>query len=205
VSQSARARTHPRAVTVALYVILVALCVPLGTLWHEIMGHALAGCLARGKVTFVEVLGFELYPRLCWIGWQGHYGCCGVEDLPSAKAEHVVWLAGSMSTWLVSVAATIVLYVRRWRGLWRAVVVCASLWWIDLATYMLPVFGFRRSLIWGGYFSEPYEAAVGLGIPGPVFLTFALGSSAALAGALLVRLVKDRPPRARGVLRPRPR
>jgi hypothetical protein len=151
------------------------------------------GMLCGGHITCVEVLGVELYPKADWIGWQGHYGSCGVEGVSSATGESITWLAGSLSTWLVAVMATVVLYLRRWRGLPRAILVCTSLWWIDLATYLLPVAGFRRSLFWGGYYSEPYEAAVALGIPGAAFLTAALGSSALLAVALAWRLKTDRP------------
>ena len=195
-SQASRARMRSRGATVILCVFLLALCAPVGTFWHEVIGHVLVGWLVGGQVTFVEVLGFELYPYPGWIGWQGHYGCCDVEDVPSATAENVVSLAGSASTWMVSVVATIALYLRRWRGPRRAILVCASLWWIDLATYLLPVFGFRRSLFWGGTYSEPYEAAVALGVPGLLFLTLALGSSALLAAALVARLISDRPARA---------
>lgn len=184
-------RFRPRLLVI--YLCLLALCVPAGTFWHEVAGHGLVGMLCGGQITCVEVLGLELYPELDWIGWQGHYGSCGVDGVSSATGESITWLAGSLSTWLVAVVATVLLYLRRWRGLPRAILVCASLWWIDLATYLLPVAGFRRSLFWGGYYSEPYEAAVALGIPGAAFLTAALGSSALLAVALAWRLKTDRP------------
>lgn len=156
------------------------------------MGHALVGVVYGGRVRQVVVLGTELYPRVAWIGWEGWFGSCHVDGLPSAAAERVVSLAGSVSTWLVSVVACVVLYVRRWRGLARAALVCASLWWIDLVTYLQPALGLRRWLFWGATHSEPYEAAIALGIPGALFLTLALGSSALLAAALAARLIKDR-------------
>jgi hypothetical protein len=177
---------------VLTYVSLLALCAPVGTFWHEVMGHALVGVICGGRVREVIVLGTELYPQVGWVGWHAWFGSCYVDQLPSAAAEHVMSLAGSVSTWLVGVVATITLYIRAWRGLARAVLVCASLWWIDLATYLLPALGLRRWLFWGGTYSEPYEAAIGLGIPGPFFLTLALASSALLASALAGRLIKDR-------------
>ncbi len=188
-----RAGRQFRARMFVIYLCLLALCVPVGTFWHEVVGHGLVGTLCGGQITYVEVLGVELYPEPDWIGWQGHYGWCGVDGVSSATGESITWLAGSLSTWLVAAVATVVLYLRRWRGLPRAILVSASLWWIDLATYLLPVAGFRRSLFWGGYYSEPYEAAVALGIPGAVFLTLALGSSALLAVALTWRFMMDRP------------
>ena len=176
---------------VLTYVSLLALCAPVGTFWHELMGHMLVGLVCGGRVRQVIVLGTEVYPQVAWVGWHAWFGSCHVDQLPSTAAEHVVSLAGSVSTWLVSVVACVVLYVRRWRGLTRAALVCASLWWIDLLTYLLPALGLRRWLFWGSTYSEPYEAGTALGIPGALFLTLALGSSTLLAAALVARLIKD--------------
>jgi len=162
----------------------------VGTLWHEVVGHGLVGTLAGGRITYIEVLGFELWPQPRWTGWQGHYGWCDVDGIADQTGEHLMALAGSLSTWLVALAATIALYASRWRGCRTAVLVCLSLWWIDLFTYTLPTWGIRRSILWGPVYSEPYEAAVQLGMPGPLFQAFVVATSALLAAALAIRLTR---------------
>jgi hypothetical protein len=111
-------------------------------------------------------------------------------------------LGGSASTWLVSVAAIGLLWLRRWRrpgrvhrpgrGWPRVVLILLGLWWIDLFTYTLPTWGLRRSIFWGGTKSEPYEAAVALGVPGWLFQTFVIVSSLALATAWTTYLNRAR-------------
>jgi hypothetical protein len=100
-------------------------------------------------------------------------------------------LAGSMSTWCVAVLAVSLLWLRRWRGATRWILIGLSLWWIDLMTYLLPTWGIRRSILWGGRDSEPYQAATALGIPGPVVQAFGVVTSLMLAAALVTRLVRD--------------
>jgi hypothetical protein len=111
-------------------------------------------------------------------------------------------LGGSASTWLVSVAAIGLLWLRRWRrpgrvhrpgrGWPRVILILLGLWWIDLFTYTLPTWGLRRSILWGGTKSEPYEAAIALGVPGWLFQAFVVVSSIALATAWVVGIVRDR-------------
>jgi hypothetical protein len=163
----------------------------VGTLWHEVIGHGLVGTIAGGRITHVKILGLELWPGVHWFGWDGKYGQCHVEGISTAAGEEIMSLAGSLSTWCVAVAATMLLWARRWRRPWRTILTYLSLWWIDLLTYTLPTWGLRRSILWGGRYSEPYEAAVNLGIPGPAFQAFVIGTSVMLAAALIVRLVRD--------------
>ena len=183
-------RSRGRLTALVTYALLLALCLPIGTLWHEVVGHGLVGTLAGGRITHVEVLGLDLWPQPRWIGWQGHYGWCDVEGIAGQTGEHLMALAGSLSTWLVAAAATIALYARRWRAWLTPVLVCLSLWWIDLFTYTLPTWGIRRSILWGQVYSEPYEAAVQLGIPGTLFQVFVVTTSALLAAALAIRLTR---------------
>jgi hypothetical protein len=182
------------------YVLALALSLPVGVLWHELAGHGLTGVLCGGRIASLEILGVQLYPGPTWIGWQGHYGWCDVVGLTSATAESVVALAGSMSTWAVSVAALAVLWVRRawfapserrWR---RAALVALSVWWIDLLLYTLPSWGLRHSILWGPRYSEPYEAATALGVPGPLFQGLVVGVCVAQVIALAAWLVRARSP-----------
>jgi TRAP-type C4-dicarboxylate transport system permease small subunit len=163
-----------------------------GTAWHELVGHGLTCVALGGRITYVEILGVELWPSLTCSGWPDAYGHCGVDGLPTPRCEQVVNLAGSVSTWLVSVIAITALWARRWRRLARLIFVCLGTWWIDLLTYTLPSWGFRRSILWGPVYSEPYQAATGLGIPGWIFQAVVVACSALLASALILRLLRDR-------------
>ena len=176
------------AKNVLRYLALLALSIVVGTAWHEVVGHGLTAVLCGGKITYVETLGLRLWPTLGWVGWQGQYGYCNTEGVTTARAERVVSLAGSVSTWCVAVASTVLLWTRRWRGWALRVLVVLSLWWVDLFTYTLPSWGWRRSILWGRVYSEPYAAAVGLGIPGWAFQGAVVGTSLILALALAVRL-----------------
>ncbi len=168
---------------------LLFLTFAVGTLWHEVVGHGLVGVIAGGRITYVKVLGMDLWPAVRWSGWDRTYGTCEVTDIPTTTGYEIHSLAGSMSTWCVAVAATILLWAKRWRRPWRTILIYLSIWWIDLCTYTLPTWGLRRSILWGGKYAEPYEAAVRLGIPGPVFQVFVFGSSLLLAAALIARLL----------------
>lgn len=184
-------RVAPRLRSSLKYALLLPLSLVLGTAWHEIVGHGLAGVLCGGRLTYVKLLGFRVWPQLYWDRWEG-YGACGIEGITGYTGEKLMELAGSGSTWLVSVAAIVLLWTRRGHGWPRVILVLLGLWWIDLFTYTLPTWGLRRSVLWGGTYSEPYEAAVALGIPGWLFQTFVIVSSVALATALIVRLRRDR-------------
>lgn len=174
------------------HLFLLASCLVVGTLWHELVGHGLVGAVCGGRVVHVHVLGLDLYPAVRWLGWQGHYGECDVEGIPTARREASMSLAGSASTWLVAVVANLLLVVRRWRPPWRIILCFLSIWWIDILTYTLPTWGFRRSILWGRRYSEPYDAAVALGIPGPVFQTFVVATSALMAAGLVREIVRQR-------------
>jgi hypothetical protein len=83
-------------------------------------------------------------------------------------------LAGSMSTFVVAAIAAYVLWKYRLRGLKFAALICLSIWCTDLFTFTLPSFGVRRYIWSGTRYSEPYKAAVALGIPGALFQTLVL-------------------------------
>lgn len=181
-----------RSASVAGFLVLLAASQPIGTVWHEVVGHGLTGVLAGGRITRVEVWGLQVWPTVRWGGFQGHYGECGVEGIPTATGEHLMELAGSMSTWLVALIATVILWMRWPRGWRRAVLIVLSLWWIDLFTYLLPSWGIRRSVLWGqSFYSEPVEAAVGLGIPRAAFQLLAVTSCVLMAAMLAASLWRD--------------
>lgn len=153
-------------------VIAGVLCLPAGTLCHEIIGHGLTGVVLGGRITYVEVLGLRLWPKPGLVGWPAAYGYCGVDGLTPEWRKAVMGLGGSISTLLAAILALVTLRVRRW-SIWpRAMLLAVGAWWVDLLTYTLPVWGLRRSIFWGGRISEPYEAAVMLGVPGVLWQVF---------------------------------
>jgi hypothetical protein len=83
-----------------------------------------------------------------------------------------------MSTFVVAAIAAYLLWRYRPRGVKRAALFCLSLWATDLLTFTLPSFGLRRYVWSGTRYSEPYTAAVALGIPGPLFQAFVLAGFA---------------------------
>ncbi len=177
----------------AAFLALLILLYPLGVICHELLGHGGVGILAGGRVVQVEILGLDIWPRLAWRGWQGHYGECHVDGITDPRGQAWMALGGALSTWLVSVTATGLLLARRWKRPTRWVLACFSLWWIDLLTYTLPSWGLPRSILWGQRtFSEPYEAARALGLPGPAFQFLAVSASVALLAALIYSRVPSR-------------
>ncbi|MCP4593106.1 MAG: hypothetical protein GY842_20415 [bacterium] len=176
------------------YILLLALGLAVGTAWHEVVGHGLISVICGGRITGVEVLGIQLWPEPAWTGWPQRYGYCSIADIPTSTGRHLTDLAGSLSTLFVAVGATVLLWVRRWQGWGRLVLIVLSLWWIDVLTYTLPSWGLRRSILWGPVHSEPYDAAVALGVPGGVFQMFVVGSSILLAVLLLARLCRSPAP-----------
>lgn len=175
-----------RTRSVTIFLLLMVALYPFGVITHELIGHGGVGLLAGGELVRVEILGLVIWPRIEWIGWQGHYGECGITRIADPRARAWISLGGALSTWLVAVAAIGLLFARRWNRPTRWVLACLSLWWIDIFTYTLPSWGIPRSIFWGPRSgSEPYEAAMELGMPGPVFQFLAITTSAALLAALL--------------------
>lgn len=180
------------AKSAAKYLGLSLLFYPLGVASHELIGHGLVGKLCGGQIKNVEILAFRVWPRLEFVGWSGRYGECDVIDIPTRTGEALMSLGGAASTFGVAAAATALLWYRRWGGFSRPILITISLWWIDLLTYLLPSWGLPRSILWGQRtFSEPYEAAISLGMPGPLFQTMSIAGCAVLLAALIARLILD--------------
>lgn len=170
----------------------LAACMVFGTACHEIVGHGLTGVAFGGSITRVEILGARVYPTIEWLGWSGYYGQIWVDGISTPRGEHWMSLGGAASTWLVSVIAVCLLWVRRWGGRPRRILAWLGIWWIDIFTYLMPTWGLKRSVLWGGTHSEPYEAAVALGVPGWAAQIGIVGSCMVLAIALVVRLRQTR-------------
>ena len=153
--------------------VVLALCA-LPIPWHEIVGHGLVGVLCGGRVTRFQLFGFELFPNFAWVGIREGLGVCDHTGIAGRWCMHVTDLAGSMSTFVVATLAAYLLWRFRPRGLKFTALLAVTLWATDLLTFTLPSFGLRRYIWSGTRYSEPYQAAVSLGIPGPLFQAFVL-------------------------------
>jgi hypothetical protein len=159
----------------------------LHVVWHELIGHGLVGILAGGHITNLDLFGFRILPEF---GWSGVPGSIHVEDIATPALHEATVLAGPLSTLLVSVLAVALLWFWRRMGLIRMILVCLSLWWYDLLSETLLVWGIPKYM----FYSRPavhYEAALELGIPSSVFHVFSIGISLSLLAALAIRLVCD--------------
>jgi hypothetical protein len=178
------------------YLGLSLLFYPFGVLCHEVVGHGLVGVLAGGRISEVEILTIRVWPQVQFLGWSGRYGACEVVDITTPTGQALMSLGGAMSTFIVALVATLLLWIRPGAPggrVARPILITLSFWWIDLLTYTLPSWGVRRSVFWGQWmYSEPYEAAKSLGIPGPAFQAFVLIACALLLWALIARIRRDR-------------
>ena len=160
--------------------------------WHEIVGHGLVGMVCGGQMVRLQVFGLQAYPELKWTGLREGLGFCDVVKIPHQFGPPLTDLAGSGSTFLAALLATWLLIRHQWKG-WRfAVTFSVWLWWSDLFYHTLPSFGMTHILGRGPLSSEPYEAALKLGIPGPLFQILVLAGTGLLIGLVLAQMLKRR-------------
>lgn len=180
------------ALLVTLFIVVVVFWLQIP--WHEVVGHGLMGVVCGGKVTYMQVFGVQIVPTFGWTGIGEGFTNVGDIDfsgLGPSTCYHLMTLAGSLSTWMVAMVSVTLLWIRRWRGWRRAVLATLSVWCLDLLTFTLPSFGIRRGVFIGTTESEPYEAAVALGIPGALFQAVVVSTSALVLVMLTLRLVQD--------------
>jgi hypothetical protein len=173
------------------HLAVVALINALPIPWHEIMGHGLVGVICGGTVTKFQLFGWQFLPEFKWTGTAEGLGVCDHVGIQSQTCMHLTDLAGCMSTFLVAVVAAWLLWKFRPRGVKLTALVCLSVWCLDIVTSTLPSFGLRRYIWSGTRYSEPYQAAVALGVPGPLFQILVL--TGFLTVAVLVGLALGRP------------
>ena len=120
-------------------------------------------------------------------------------EIVSQWGVHLTDLAGSMSTFVVAAIAAYLLWRYRPRGVKFTALICLTVWSLDLLTFTLPSFGLRRYIWSGTRYSEPYTAAVALGIPGRLFQVFVLAgfSAVVLLVVLALNLRSKHVPRKR--------
>lgn len=177
------------------YLVCLPISILLCLVWHEVFGHGLVGILAGGHITDLDLLGVRFLPEF---GWSGIPGSIHIENIATPTGHELAVLSGPLSTWCVSVLAIVLLWVRRWKGLVRVILVCLSLWWYDILTETLSIWALPKG-IWfhkGAFvfYSRPpvhYESAVRLGVPGSLFIIFSIGTSVCLLALLVIRLIMD--------------
>jgi hypothetical protein len=171
-----------------IYFVCFVICFALNVVWHELIGHGLVGILAGGHISSLDLFGVKLFPEF---GWSGIPASIGIEDTATPAGHEISIVAGPLSTWCVSVLAVLLLWVRRWKGLVKVILVCLGLWWYDILGETLTAWKIPKGIF---FYSRPavhYEAAVRLGIPGPFFHVFSIGTSVCLFAGLVTCLIWD--------------
>ncbi|MFN0204939.1 MAG: hypothetical protein ACKVS6_01340 [Planctomycetota bacterium] len=134
------------------------------------------------------MLGLQVWPEIHY-KWSADYlGYVNWSNITNETHRHWMSLAGSASTFIVSILTLTLFYIKSWSGWRRDALFWLSLWWFDLLTYTLPVLGVRKYIIFGSYRTEPHDAAVALGVPSLVFIIFVFVSCPILLFLLLRRM-----------------
>jgi len=161
----------------------LALVVPLGLVMdfvHE-SGHAVWGTAAGGRLTYMQIAYFEIYPRPA-ITPEFRLGYAQVEGLTTQFASGLMSLGGSLTTniasWLI---ALILLTVSLGYKTQLSLKILGVFGLLDLPLYVLfPQLGLRHWIFIGGCTPEPLIGARRMGIPDPVFYTLVILSTLAL-------------------------
>ena len=189
--------TLAKFVTALKHAVVMAVTFALPIPWHEIAGHGFVGVLCGGRVTRFQLFGWQFLPKCKWTGTAEGLGVCDHTGLVTPWCVHLTDLAGSMSTFLVAAMAAYLLWRCRARGVKRTALLCLSVWSTDLMTFTLPSFGLRRYIWSGTRYSEPYSAAIALGIPGPLFQVLVLAGFCAVILLVVFALARSPKPAPR--------
>lgn len=172
------------------YILIFPLFVILGGIAHELLGHGLVGLLVGGKLNLIYICGFEVTSDIRWVGWLGSFGGCDISEIPTQGGKYITSLAGSTTTFIISIVAFLFFWFTNCKGFIRVVLFYLSSWCFDMFLYLLPCFGIPHYIIGGEMYSEPYEAATNLGFPGMLFLISCLTVIAIITTGLFFKTVK---------------
>lgn len=150
----------------------LSLFVPLGLAMdflHE-SGHAAWGIAFGGRLTYMKIAYFEIYPKLA-LTPEFILGLVRIEGLATGFANGFFLLGGSMTTNTVSwLLALILLRVGLGSKTQVALKVLGLFGILDLPFYViLPQIGLRHCFFLGGETPEPLIGARRIGIPDPTF------------------------------------
>jgi hypothetical protein len=121
-----------------IYITVFFISLICGVLCHEVIGHGLVAVLAGGRIAMVQIFGIQVWPQIHWGGLHQYLAACDIENIATPLVRNLCRLSGSMTTWCVSVLAFVLLWIGGWAGLGRIILVCLSLWCLDLFLYTLP-------------------------------------------------------------------
>ncbi len=166
-----------RTVDYKMLLFGLALLIPLGLVMdfiHE-SGHAMWGTAVGGRLTYMQIAYFEIYPRPA-IAPEFRLGYAQVEGLTTQFASGLMGLGGSLMTniasWLI---ALILLTVSLGYKTQLALKICGLFGVLDLPLYVLfPQLGLSHWIFMGGRTPEPLIGARKMGIPDPVFYTMVI-------------------------------
>jgi hypothetical protein len=148
--------------------------------FHEV-GHALWGILVGGRLAYMQIFYFIIYPRMELASYF-RLGYVEVTGFPSSFAHGLFLLGGSLTTSIIAWVVVVILWkkeVRYRTGL--SLKMLGIIGVLDLPFYVVfPQLGLRHWILLGGNTPEPLIGAREMGIPEPLFygvvllMTFAL-------------------------------
>ncbi|UCC33910.1 MAG: hypothetical protein JSW53_02600 [Candidatus Bathyarchaeota archaeon] len=138
---------------------------------HE-LGHAVWGAAVGGRLTYMQIAFFELYPRPSIVP-QFRLGYAVVEGLSTEFASGLMSLGGSMTTniasWLIALVLRKASLDHRMETVLK---ISGLLGLLDLPLYVIfPQIGLRHWVILGGDQPEPLTGARNMGVPDAAFYT----------------------------------
>jgi len=148
---------------------------------HE-SGHALWGTAVGGRLTYMKIAYFEIYPRFT-ITPQFCLGCVEVAGLLTEFEHGLFLLGGSLTTNIISWLLALILLKTKLRYRTQVALKILGLFGLlDLPFYVLfPQIGLRHWIFLGGNTPEPLLGARNIGIPDPVFYVMTVLTTLGLA------------------------
>lgn len=177
---------------IAVHAVVIFMSV-VGLFFAHEIGHFLAALFFGARILMFNVLGMQWYPHPEWMPQLGFGGYVSWLAPLNSTNHRFILMAGSNFTMLLSITAVMILSTVRVRGLCRTALAVISLYSFDSVLHALPAVGVVPpgwSARFTVSFSEAYFAAVGLGMPGPVYLGAVIFLSI-LACVLLGRALRN--------------
>lgn len=165
------------------FITPIGLFVPLGFVMdfiHE-FGHVMWGIAAGGKLTYMKIAFFEIYPTF-GITSQFRLGFVEVEGLTTGFKYGLFLLGGSLTTNIVAwLLAPLLLRTRFGYKTKIALRIFGLFGLLDLPLYVvLPQIGLQHWIFLGGYQPEPLVGARKMGMPDPAFYLIVILSTLGL-------------------------
>jgi len=166
------------------FFLLLVLFILLGLVMdfvHE-SGHALWGIAVGGRLTYMKIAYFEIYPRFT-ITPQFCLGYVEVAGLLTDFERGLFLLGGSLTTNIISWFLALILLKAKLQCRTRVALKILGLFGLlDLPFYVLfPQIGLRHWIFLGGNTPEPLLGARNIGIPDPVFYVMTVLTTLGLA------------------------